>query len=179
MFLRIMELQTLLIKSSVLGGKECQLRLATVGTYSHRFAGPADMLAASHIAVSHGSLDFPSAICQKAGSPRISLPLSPSRARTPSPFSPSRSCRRVLLPREMCRFKRTRRALLCQRPNRKSQLLRASPFLRALCLFLRFPWKCFSTAMLFDVAVLPLFLLGFLPASTKDHYRSSDIARHP
>lgn len=129
--------------------------------YSHRFAGLADVLAASYIAVSHGSLDFPSAICQKAGSPRISLPLSPSHPhRTPSPFSPSRSCRRVLLPREMrrYRFKRTRRALLCQRPNRKSQLLRAFPFLRVLCLFLRFPWKCFSTAMLFDVAVLSPFL---------------------
>lgn len=42
---------------------------------------------------------------------------------------PSRSRRQVLLSREMrrYRFKRTRRALLCQRPNRKSQLLRASP----------------------------------------------------
>lgn len=32
MFLRTAELQALLIKSSVPGGKECQLRLATVGT---------------------------------------------------------------------------------------------------------------------------------------------------
>lgn len=145
-FLLVAELRALLIKPSVPGGrgKECQLSDSlSLGLFS-QIRGGQPTSVASYIAVSHGSLDFPSAICQKAGSPaRISPPLSLSRSSYPVAFfsipippTSSSAPRNASLPR----FKRTRRArLLCQRPNRKSQLLRASLSPRALCLFLRFP----------------------------------------
>lgn len=140
--MRSAELRALLIKPLIPGGrgKECQLRLPLpLGLFSQirgasrraggivyrdfsRFAG----FSISDLSKSRKPADLASSLPFSLAVPRRRLFLHPSRSR-----------RQVLLPREMrrYRFKRTRRALLCQRPNRKSQLLRAS----LLSSLLRFP----------------------------------------
>lgn len=160
--MRVAESRALLIKPSVPKdrGKKCQLSLVET-MHSHRFARPVDSLV---------HRDFPrrwifhQRFVKKQEAPVDPRFFRPFLARlTSSPFSPPRSRRRVLLPREMRRhrFKRTRRVLLCQRPNRKSQLLRASSSHRALRLFLPFPYKRFSTAR--DALAMYIVALPILP----------------
>lgn len=143
----------------------------------------------SPVAVSHAlGLDFPSAICQKPGSDRCAISLPPSPFPLPSPdladefFCPFLLLSLPLYPIPAKRvatngFKQTRRALyFCQRPNRKSQLLRATP---SACL------SSVSLGMFFNRArrpprcncsliVSPRSSFG---TNTKDHYRSSDIGQ--
>lgn len=82
------ELRVLLIKPLGDRGKECQLRLPlSLGLFS-QLRG-ASRSAGGFVYRGFPRLDFPSAICQKAGSPRISPLPFPFFARPSSPFSPS------------------------------------------------------------------------------------------
>lgn len=135
----------MLIKPLVSGSSRKRVSIKELATVGATLTEPRGIN--RYIAISHDSLDFPSAICQKAGSPRSSLPLppSPSPPRSRCPFLRLGLADEFFCKTRRHRFKQTRRALLCQRPNRKSQLLRALPPLEH-CLFLRFPQECFSTA---------------------------------
>lgn len=140
MLLRETELWALLVKPSVPedDGKERGTLITRTGwDRSHRYARPTSERRSLVYRGFPRFAGFSISDLSKSRKPAISCP--PSLPRSPyyvAFFFILSSWRRVLLPREIHRhrFKRTLRALLCQRPNRKSQLLRASPFVRALSL---------------------------------------------
>lgn len=72
----------MLIKPLVSGRSRKRVSIKELATVGATLTEPRGIN--RYIAISHDSLDFPSAICQKAGSPRSSLPLPPS----PSPLDP-------------------------------------------------------------------------------------------
>lgn len=167
MLLRKTKLWILLIKISAPEGrgKEWQLRLAPVRIILTDTRGRTGERRSSISRFPTVRWIFHQRFVKKQEARNLASSLPPFFPRPPYPvafFSIFSSCRRILLLREIRRhrFKRTLRALLCQRPNRKSQLLRAYPSVRTLSLSSVSLGVFFNCAQCADVAAPYCYLLS-------------------